>query len=88
MQNNNEIIKGEDAYDKLLDMLQTDGVVECMLFEQLADVMLKELYNYEQSDLENMSVYDVQERVGDIFSMVLEEGEDGNVHLIEYIKGE
>jgi hypothetical protein len=88
MQNNNEIIKGEDAYDKLLDMLQTDGVVECMLFEQLADVMLKELYNYEQSDLENMSVYDVQERVGDIFSMILEEGEDGNVHLIEYIKGE
>ena len=85
MQNNNEIIKGEEAYDKLLDMLQTDGVVECMLFEQLADVMLKELYNYEQSDLENMSVYDVQERVGDIFSMVLEEGEDGNVHLIEYI---
>ena len=70
-------------YNKLLDLLISEGAVDWIKFDQMAGDVLKEA-GYQESDLENMSVGDVKERIEEMFKMKLEE-EGDDILLVEYI---
>lgn len=73
----------DDPQDKLLDILQTEGVIDLDIFDNLVDEMLIKHHDYTIDDIENMSNEDVLERVQEIFGMKLSE-EDNKVYLLEY----
>lgn len=83
MQNNNIMIT--DAQETLIEILNTDGIIASELFEELASEMLMTHHGYTEDDLNDMSVYDLQEKVGEIFMMVLKEDNDMYVNLVGYI---
>jgi hypothetical protein len=74
----------DDPQDKLLDILQTEGVIDLDIFDNLVDEMLIKHHDYTIDDIENMTNEDVLERVQEIFGMKLSE-EDNKVYLLEYI---
>ena len=74
----------DDPQDKLLDILQTEGVIDLDIFDNLVDEMLIKHHDYTIDDIENMSNDDARERVEEIFGMKLSE-EDNKVYLLEYI---
>jgi hypothetical protein len=74
----------DDPQDKLLDILQTEGVIDLDIFDNLVDEMLIKHHDYTIDDVENMTNEDVLERVQEIFGMKLSE-EDNKVYLLEYI---
>jgi thermostable 8-oxoguanine DNA glycosylase len=73
----------DDPQDKLLDILQTEGVIDLDIFDNLVDEMLIKHHDYTIADIENMTNEDVLERVQEIFGMKLSE-EDNKVYLLEY----
>ena len=73
----------DDPQDKLLDILQTEGVIDLDIFDNLVDEMLIKHHDYTIDDIENMSNDDARERVEEIFGMKLSE-EDNKVYLLEY----
>jgi thermostable 8-oxoguanine DNA glycosylase len=73
----------DDPQDKLLDILQTEGVIDLDIFDNLVDEMLIKHHDYTIDDVENMTNEDVLERVQEIFGMKLSE-EDNKVYLLEY----
>ncbi len=73
----------DDPQDKLLDILQTEGVIDLDIFDNLVDEMLIKHHDYTIDDIENMTNEDVLERVQEIFGMKLSE-EDNKVYLLEY----
>ena len=75
----------EDAQETLYDTLTANGFIGSESFEELAAEMLKTNHNYSEESLDDMSVYDLIDAVGDIFMMKLEEDADMNVCVVEYI---
>ena len=75
----------EDAQETLIDTLTANGFIDSESFEELAAEMLKTNHNYSEESLNDMSVYDLIDAVGDIFMMRLEEDADMNVCVVEYI---
>jgi hypothetical protein len=73
----------DDPQDKLLDILQTEGVIDLDIFDNLVDEMLIKHHDYTIDDVENMTNEDVLEIVQEIFGMKLSE-EDNKVYLLEY----
>jgi hypothetical protein len=73
----------DNPQDKLLDILQTEGVIDLDIFDNLVDEMLIKHHDYTIDDVENMTNEDVLEIVQEIFGMKLSE-EDNKVYLLEY----
>ena len=72
----------DDPQDKLLDILQTEGVIDLDIFDNLVDEMLIKHHDYSIDDIENMSNDDARERVEEILGIKLSE-EDNKVYLLE-----
>ena len=72
----------DDAEEKLLNLLQQDGVVDIAEFDTLAIEVLAK-HGFQQSDIENMDKDDIRAEIADLFGMELEE-EGDKVMLIGY----
>ena len=74
-----------DVQETLVEIFNTEGFIASELFEELASEMLMTFHGYTEDVLNDMSIYDLLEKVGEIFMMVLEEDVNMRVNLVGYI---
>jgi hypothetical protein len=75
----------EEAEDKLLKALQVDGCITIELFDEYAGDIFEEYKLYGgRKALEELSMSDAMEAIGNHFNMILEEVND-EVVLVDYI---